>query len=313
MMKSDSNLERVLAGGHFAVTSECGPPRGADGDVIRRKAQLLKGYVDAVNVTDNQTSIVRLSSLASCVILTQMGLDATLQVVTRDRNRIAIQSDILGAYALGIKNILCLSGDHQKFGDHPTAKNVFDLDSIHLIQTVKLMRDEGKFLGGGEIESHPRMYIGAAANPFADPFELRISRLAKKVAAGADFIQTQCIYNVDKFERWMEMVRDRGLHERVHILAGITPLKSFGMARYMRDQVSGIEIPDEIMQRMKGVPKERAREEGINICLEIIERLRNIEGVHGIHIMAIEWEEMVPVIVEQARLLPRPQFQGAPS
>lgn len=306
-MKAGSNLEKILSSGGFAVTGELGPPKGADVSVIERKASLLKGNVDAINVTDNQTAIVRMSSIAVGAILQRMGLEATMQMVCRDRNRIAIQSDIFGAYGLGIRNILCLSGDHQKFGNHPTAKNVFDLDSIQLIQTVKLMRDEHKVLGGDEIEGVPAMFIGAAANPFADPFEYRVIRLAKKVAAGVDFIQTQCIYDMDKFERFMQMVRDRGLHEKVHILAGVTPLKSVGMARYMKEKVAGMEVPDEIIARMKSAGKEKAREEGLNICVEQIQRLRKIEGVHGIHLMAIEWEDAVHTIVERAGLLPRPQ------
>lgn len=306
-MKAGSNLEKILSSGGFAVTGELGPPKGADVSVIERKASLLKGNVDAINVTDNQTAIVRMSSIAVGAILQRMGLEATMQMVCRDRNRIAIQSDIFGAYGLGIRNILCLSGDHQKFGNHPTAKNVFDLDSIQLIQTVKLMRDEHKVLGGDEIEGVPAMFIGAAANPFADPFEYRVIRLAKKVAAGVDFIQTQCIYDMDKFERFMQMVRDRGLHEKVHILAGVTPLKSVGMARYMKEKVAGMEVPDEIIARMKSAGKEKAREEGLNICVEQIQRLRKIEGVHGIHLMAIEWEDAVHSIVERAGLLPRPQ------
>ncbi|MDO9210070.1 MAG: methylenetetrahydrofolate reductase [Deltaproteobacteria bacterium] len=306
-MKAGSNLEKILSSGGFAVTGELGPPKGADVSVIERKASLLKGNVDAINVTDNQTAIVRMSSIAVGAILQRMGLEATMQMVCRDRNRIAIQSDIFGAYGLGIRNILCLSGDHQKFGNHPTAKNVFDLDSIQLIQTVKLMRDEHKVLGGDEIEGVPAMFIGAAANPFADPFEYRVIRLAKKVAAGVDFIQTQCIYDMDKFERFMQMVRDRGLHEKVHILAGVTPLKSVGMARYMKEKVAGMEVPDEIIVRMKSAGKEKAREEGLNICVEQIQRLRKIEGVHGIHLMAIEWEDAVHSIVERAGLLPRPQ------
>ena len=306
-MKAGSNLEKILSSGGFAVTGELGPPKGADVSVIERKASLLKGNVDAINVTDNQTAIVRMSSIAVGAILQRMGLEATMQMVCRDRNRIAIQSDIFGAYGLGIRNILCLSGDHQKFGNHPTAKNVFDLDSIQLIQTVKLMRDEHKVLGGDEIEGVPAMFIGAAANPFADPFEFRVIRLAKKVAAGVDFIQTQCIYDMDKFERFMQMVRDRGLHEKVHILAGVTPLKSVGMARYMKEKVAGMEVPDEIIARMKSAGKEKAKEEGLNICVEQIQRLRKIEGVHGIHLMAIEWEDVVHSIVERAGLLPRPQ------
>jgi len=303
---SDSRLERILGKGEFAVTSECGPPRGADPNVIRRKGELLKGYVDAVNVTDNQTSVVRMSSLASCILLKEMGFEPILQMVCRDRNRIALQSDILGAAALGINNILCLSGDHQRFGDHSRAKNVFDIDSIQLIQTIKWMCDEGKFLSGEELKGAPKLFIGAAANPFGDPFEIRVPRLAKKVNAGVQFIQTQCIYNLDKFEQWMAMVRDRGLHERVHILAGVTPFKSVGMARYMKNMVPGMDVPDELIERLKGVDKENQAEEGIKICVESIQKLKNVEGVHGVHIMAIEWEEKVPEIVKRADLHPRP-------
>ncbi len=306
-MTSDSHLEKILEKGGFAVTSECGPPRGADAEVIKKKGELLKGTVDAINVTDNQTSVVRMSSLSSCILLKQMGIDATLQMVTRDRNRIAIQSDILGAAALGINNILCLSGDHQKFGDHSTAKNVYDIDSIHLIQTVKHMRDEGKFLGGDELKGVPRLFIGAAANPFADPFESRVVRLAKKVAAGVQFIQTQCIFNLERFGKWMQMVRDRGLHEKVHILGGVTPMKSVGMANYMKNMVPGMDVPDEVIARIKGVEKEKRAEEGVKIAIETIQQLKEMEGVHGVHIMAIEWEEMVPRIAKEAGLLPRPQ------
>jgi len=307
-MKTKSNIERILESGEFVVTSECGPPRGADPEVIRRKGALLKEVVDGVNVTDNQTSVVRMSSFASCIILKEMGFDPILQMVCRDRNRIAIQSDILGAAALGINNILCLSGDHQKFGDHAQAKNVFDMDSIQLINTVKMMRDDGRFVGGDEVNGRPRLFIGAAANPFADPFEIRAARLAKKVKAGVEFIQTQCIYNVKKFEQWMEMVRGRGLHEKCAILAGVTPFKSVGMARYMKNQVPGMDVPDEMIERLGGMPKEKQSEEGIKICLETIQRLREIPGVRGIHIMAIEWEEKVAEIAKAAGLLPRPQL-----
>jgi methylenetetrahydrofolate reductase (NADPH) len=306
-MTSDSRLEGILERGEFAVTSECGPPRGVAPEVITKKGELLKGYVDAVNVTDNQTSVVRMSSFASCILLKNMGFDPILQMVCRDRNRIALQSDILGAAALGINNILCLTGDHQKFGDHAAAKNVFDLDSVQLIQTVKWMRDEGKFLGGEELKGVPKFFIGAAANPFADPFEIRVPRLAKKVNAGVQFIQTQCIYNLERFEKWMGMVRDRGLHEKVHILAGVTPFKSVGMAKYMKNMVPGMDVPDEFIERLQGVPKENQAEEGIKICVESIQRLRAIEGVHGVHVMAIEWEEKVPEIVQQAGLHPRPE------
>ena len=306
-MSTGSNLEKVLASGAFAVTSECGPPRGMDPEVVKKKGAHLLGYVDCVNVTDNQTSMVRMSSFAASLILKQMGFDPIMQMVCRDRNRIAIQSDILGAAAWGINNLLCLSGDHQSFGDNPGAKNVYDIDSIQLIQTVKRMRDEGKFLGGEEIKAGtPNIFIGCAENPFADPFEIRALRLAKKAAAGAQFVQTQCIFNVEKFEKWMEQVRDLGVHERIYILAGITPYKSIGMARYMKTSVPGMDVPEEHIERLKGVAKEKVADEGIKIALEIIERVRNVKGVAGIHIMAIEWEDKVAEIVKAAGLYPRP-------
>jgi methylenetetrahydrofolate reductase (NADPH) len=307
-LKTNSKLEKIWEAGGFIVTSECGPPRGADGEVVRKKGEYLRGIVDGVNVTDNQTSVVRMSSLAACAILKGMGLEPILQMVCRDRNRIALQSDILGAAALGINNMLCLSGDHQKFGDHPQGKNVYDIDSMQLIQTVSRMRDEGKFLGGDEIKGKPVIFIGAAENPFADPFEIRAARLGKKVKAGCQFIQTQCIYNIEKFSRWMEMVCDRGLHEKCAILAGVTPMKSVGMARYMKNNVPGMDVPDDMIERMKATPKEKQAEEGIKICVESIEKLKEIPGVRGIHIMAIEWEEKVAEIVKAAGLLPRPEL-----
>jgi len=303
-MKAGTNLEKVLESGRFAVTAEAGPPKGTSARVIQRKGELLRPGCDAINVTDNQTAIVRMSSLAGCVLLKQLGADPVMQMVCRDRNRIAIQSDVLGAVALGIGNILCLSGDHQKFGNHPTAKNVFDIDSIQLIQTLKNMRDEKKFLCGEDISGEVPLFIGAAENPYADPFEFRVVRLAKKVKAGADFIQTQAVYDVAKFARWMEMVTDRGLDKKVHILAGLIPIRSVGMARYMRDYVSGVSVPDEILTRMEQA--KNAKEEGVRIILEIIEQLKEIPGVHGVHIMAVGWEDIVPEIVERAGLLPRP-------
>jgi methylenetetrahydrofolate reductase (NADPH) len=306
--KTPSKLEKILSSGHQAVTSECGPPRGSDASEIIKKAEMIKNHVDAINITDNQTSVTRLCSLAACIHLKMMGIEPTLQMVTRDRNRIGLQSDILGAASFDIHNILCLSGDHQQFGDCPKGQNVFDIDSMQLIQTVRMMRDEGKFLGGDDIKRPPRMFVGAAANPFADPFEIRVPRLAKKIAAGVEFIQTQCIYNLDKFELWMKLARDRGLHEKVYILAGVTPLKSAGMAKYMKNKVPGMDVPDEIVQRMSSVPKEKQPEEGINICIESIQRLKQIEGVRGFHIMAIEWEEKVPEIVERSGLYPRPKL-----
>ena len=305
--KTPSRLEKVLAAGHLAVTSECGPPRGSDPAVIIKKAEMIKDHVDAINVTDNQTAMTRLCSLASVIHLKAMGLEPVLQMVVRDRNRIALQSDILGAASFDINNILCLSGDHQKFGDCPDAQNVYDIDSMQLIRMARHMRDEGKFVGGDDINRPPRMFVGAAANPFADPFEIRVPRLAKKIEAGAEFIQTQCIYNLDKFELWLKQARERGLHEKAFILAGITPMKSAGMARYMKNRVPGMDVPDKLIKRMSSVPPKKQPEEGIHICVETIERLKEVEGVSGFHIMAIEWESAVRPIVEQAGLLPRPE------
>ena len=305
--KTPSKLEKVLAAGHLAVTSECGPPRGSDPTTIAEKAEMIKDYVDAINITDNQTSVCRTCSLAICIRLKTMGLEPVLQMVTRDRNRIALQSDILGAASWDINNILCLTGDHQSFGDSSQGQNVHDLDSMQLLQTVRRMRDEGKFLGGDAIKRPPEMFIGAAANPFADPFEIRVPRLAKKIAAGAEFIQTQCIYNLDKFEEWMKGVRERGLHEKCYIMAGLTPMKSAGMARYMKNRVPGMDVPDEVVKRMADTPKEKQAEEGVNICVETIQRLKEVDGVKGFHIMAIEWEEIVPDIVKRSGLYPRPE------
>ena len=303
-----SKIEKLLAAGHFVVTSEVGPPRSADGHEIEHKGNLIKDHVDAINVTDNQTSVCRLCSLASCIRLKLMGLEPVLQMTTRDRNRIALQSDILGAASFGINNILCLTGDHQHFGDHPQAVNVFDLDSIQLIQTVKMMRDEGRLLGGFEFQAKPQMFIGAAANPFAGPnVEMRVARLAKKAAAGVQFIQTQCIYNMDKFKEFMKLAVDRGLTEKVAILAGITPMKNVGMARYMQKRVPGMDVPEEIVKRIGGVPKEKQAEEGVTFAIEQIEELKSVPGVRGFHIMAIEWEEQVPGMVERSGLYPRPQ------
>jgi len=302
----NSNLKKVLENGGFAVTAECGPPKGADPDAIMKKAELLNGKVDAVNVTDNQTAIVRMSSLATCSLLLKAGLEPVFQMVVRDRNRIALQSDILGAAAIGINNVLCLSGDHQSFGNQPQSMGVFDLDSVQFLNVVKNMRDNGKILGGEELSKSPEMFIGAAANPFADPLEFRVVRLAKKISAGADFIQTQCIYNLGKFEKWLGMAKDKGLTEKAYILGGVTPLKSAGMAKYMNNKVAGMDVPEEIIKRMEGVAKDKQKEEGIKICVETIQKLKEMDGVKGVHIMAIEWEEAVGEIAEKAGLLPRP-------
>jgi len=306
-LKTNSNLEKVLENGRFAVTAEIGPPKSADPEIIRRKARMLKGYIDAFNVTDGQTAVVRMASWAGCLIGKEEGLDPIVQMTCRDRNRIALQMDVLGVAALGINNILCLTGDHVSMGNHPSAKPVYDIDSVQFIKIVRDMRDEKKFQCGEEMDVEPRLYIGAVANPFTgSPPELEILKLEKKVNAGADFIQTQCVYNLEKFEQWMNLVRRRKLHERVYILAGVTPLKSYRMARYMKENVPGIDIPDHILEELKNTPKEEVKEKGIEICVKTIERLKEIEGVHGVHIMAIGWEEVVPILVKRAGLLPRP-------
>ena len=326
---SGSNLEKILRGGHFAVTGELGPPQSADGEVIREKAALLKGYCDAVNITDNQTAIVRMSSIGAGTIVVQEGLEPVIQMTCRDRNRLAIQSDLLGAYALGMRNLLCLTGDHQSFGNHPESKNVFDMDSVQLVQAVANMRDECIFQCGDAFKGiEPRFFVGAAAAPFADPIDFRPYRLAKKVNAGADFIQTQLVYDVDAFAQYMEKVRELGLHEKTFILAGVGPLKSPGMARYMKNNVPGILVPDDIIKEMnaagepwagkkkeeltkedKKARSEAWKETGIKICIDLIQKLRAIEGVAGVHIMAIEWERAVKPIVEGAGLYPRPQIE----
>ena len=305
-MKSESTLEKILRAGHFAFTGELGPPRGSSVDAVREKAKHLLGNVDAVNITDNQTAMVRMASWAASLIAIQEGLEPNYQMTCRDRNRLAMQADILGAYALGIHNMLCLSGDHQQFGDHPQAKGVFDIDSTQLIAMVKAMRDEGKFQSGADITEPPKLFIGAAANPFAEPFEWRVHRLAKKVKAGADFIQTQCIYNMDKMREWVKQANDMGLTEQVYILAGVTPMKSIGMARYMQTQVPGMDVPEEIIKRLKGVDRKNVADEGIRIACEQIEEFKEMKGVAGIHLMAIEWEHKVPEIAERAGMLPRP-------
>jgi len=297
-----SKLHEAFLNGEFAVTGECGPPRGSDMTVMKTKGDLLRGWVDAVNVTDNQTAIVRMSSIAASKHLLDMGLEPVMQMVCRDRNRIAIQSDILGAYSMGIRNILCLSGDHQSFGSQPDALNVFDIDSMNLIRTVRDMRDNGKDMSGFDLKESPKMFIGAAANPFADPFEYRVLRLGKKIDAGVDFIQTQCIYNMKRFKEWIRLSNEEGLTEKVYIMGGVTPIKTVGMAKYMKNKVAGMDVPDEIINRVAGVPKEKQAEEGMKICLETIEELKAMKGVSGVHIMAIEWEEKVKEIVQGAGL-----------
>jgi methylenetetrahydrofolate reductase (NADPH) len=321
-LKCGSNLERLLAAGHFAVTGELEPPKSHDAEIVRKRAKAVEGCLDAANITDNQTAIVRMSSIGSAILLKDSSLEPVIQITCRDRNRLAMQADLLGAAAHGIRNVLCLSGDHQSFGNHPGAKNVHDIDSMQLIRMIKEMRDESRFQCGEEIPGGgPRFFIGAAANPFADPVALRPHRLAKKVAAGADFVQTQLVYDMDHFRDYMARVVDMGLHEKVSILAGVGPLKSTGMARYMRDKVPGMMVPDLFIDRMadavKGIAKEDKaakqetwRAEGIKICIEQIQEMKQIEGVAGVHVMAIGWETAVRPIVEGSGLMPRPKVDG---
>jgi methylenetetrahydrofolate reductase (NADPH) len=311
-IKSDSNLEKLLAKGEFVVTGELGPPKSVDMSVLDEKIAALSGAVDAVNITDNQTAIVRISSIGTAFYVMARGLEPVVQMTCRDRNRLAIQADLLGAYLNGARNLLCLTGDHQSFGNHAQAKQVYDIDSMQLIYMVKQMRDEKTFQCGEEIRNNkkseihePRFFIGAAANPFADPLEWRVSRLEKKAAAGVDFVQTQCVYDMDCFRRWMEDVVSRDLHKKVKILAGITPIRSLGMLRYMKSSVAGISIPDSVMERFEKT--EDVKEEGRAFALEQIEQFHQMEGVAGVHIMAIEAEKTVRGIVEEAGLLPRPQ------
>jgi methylenetetrahydrofolate reductase (NADPH) len=305
--KSGGKLEKVLAAGKFAVTAELGPPKSADTSVIATKAAILADCTDAVNITDNQTAVVRVSSIVSSHLTYEAGCEPVMQLTCRDRNRLAMQADILGMNALGIHNLLCLTGDHQSFGNHPQAKGVFDLDAINLIKMVKDMRDDKIFQCGDEMPVGPAVYIGCAENPFGDPFEFRALRLKKKIIAGADFVQTQCIFNIPKFKLWMEEVRAMGLHKEIKILAGITPIKGAGMANYMKKFVPGMDVPQEIVDRIaaqeKGAPQQA---EGKKLAVEMIKELSEIEGVAGVHIMAVEWEPAVPEIVEAAGLMPRP-------
>lgn len=300
-----SKLEHVLSEGRFAVTAEIGPPKGADPQKIVEKAEHINSFADAYNITDNQTAVVRLSSLAGSCLLLNIKMEPIMQLTCRDRNRIALQSDILGAAAVGIRNILCLTGDHQFFGNHPDAKGVYDLDSVQLIQVVRNMRDSGLFQNGEEIiGGKPVVYIGGAANPFADPFEAHILRLEKKICAGVDFIQTQSVYDITLFGRWIDEVRSLGFDKKVHVLAGVTPLKSMKMTERMKFHVPGVEVSDEVYRRMKQASD--PKKEGYDIALETLRNLRNMTGVHGVHITALFWEEIIPELVKESGLYPRP-------
>jgi methylenetetrahydrofolate reductase (NADPH) len=321
-MKSGSNLERVIASGHPAVTAELGPPMSADPHEVIKKARMLKGYCDAANITDCQTAVVRISSIAAAVLALREGLEPVMQMTCRDRNRIAIQADLLGAAALGIKNCLCIAGDHQSFSaagrlkGHPGAKNVYDVDSIQLCGILKKMRDEGLQEGGDKLEVAPQLFIGAAFTPGGEPLDFRPFRLKKKVDAGADFIQTQGIYDIEMFTAQMEKVRNLGVHERSAILGGIIVPRTAMMLKYMDASVAGVSVPKALIDRMgkakeaAGDDKKKARElqeaEGIKIAVELIQQVLAIPGIKGVHIQAIEWESAMPDIVKAAGLYPRP-------
>jgi len=307
-----SKLERMLAAGHFAVTAEVGPPRGPDPGEVKKKAKILRGVADAYNVTDNQTAVVRMSSIAASKILLQEGLEPVMQIVCRDRNRIAIQSDLLGAWALGIRNVLCLSGDHQSAGaggklrGHPGAKNVYDIDSIQLISVVKGLRDQAIQQGGDSISPEAPFFIGAAWTPLAPPEKFRTIRLAKKIDAGADFIQTQAVYDIKHFAEAVRRAEDMGLTDRAAILPGIIVPRSAGMLSYMNINVPGVEVPEDIIRRMKDAADPKS--EGIEIALELIDAVKNLSGIKGVHLQAIEAEELLPDVIKAAGLLPRPRI-----
>jgi methylenetetrahydrofolate reductase (NADPH) len=300
--RAHSHLQAVLQRGRFAVTAEIGPPRGAAVAPVRRKARLLREWVDAANVTDSQSAVVRMPSWAGCLVAMQEGVEPVMQLQCRDRNRIALQSDLLGAASLGIPNVLLLTGDHPRFGDHPDAKPVFDLDSIQLIWTARTMREQRKLLSGRALKPAPDWFIGAVENPFAPPLKWRAERLGKKIAAGAQFVQTQFVFDVGIFAEWMKQVRDLGLDKRCFVLAGVGPIKSLRALEHMRFEVPGMYVPDDVVKRLSGVPSDRVAAEGLAVCSEIIQQVRDIPGVAGVHVMAFSWEDAIPEILERAGL-----------
>lgn len=310
-MKSGSRLEKLLAKGEFVVTAEMGPPMSADAGVIAKKAELLRGTADAFNITDNQTAVVRMSSIAASVLCLKAGLEPVMQMVCRDRNRIAMQSDILGAVALGIRNCLCLSGDHQSFGragkllGHPGAKNVYDIDSINQVRMFKQLRDEGKLQGGDPVKEKAPLFIGAAWTPLGEPMDFRVLRLGKKIAAGADFIQTQAVFDVELFADAMKKVRAEGLHEKAAILAGIIVPRSANMLKYMHNNVAGVTVPEALIKRMSDASDQKS--EGVALAVDLIKEMRKIKGIRGVHIQPVEWESIMRTVSEKAGLLPRPE------
>ena len=298
---SPGRLERVLRAGGFAVTAEISPPDSADPNEVYERAALFDGYVDAINATDGSGANCHMSSVGMCALLTRRGYAMVLQVSARDRNRIAIQGDVLGAAAMGVYNILCLTGDGVDVGDHPEAKPVFDVDCMSMLSMLRGMRDDGQSLSGRKLSSPPKIFLGAAANPFAPPLDYRPLRLEKKVAAGAQFVQTQYCYDMDMFRNYMTAVRDAGTHEKVFILAGVGPLASARSAEWIRSNVPGIHIPDTVIRRLKGADDQQ--KEGVRLCVDMINELREVEGVHGVHIMAFRQEHRVGEIVERSGVL----------
>jgi methylenetetrahydrofolate reductase (NADPH) len=292
-------LQQKIESKQFVVCAEISPPQSCDGDVIREKAQCLRGLVDAVNITDNQTAVVRLSSIASAKILLDEGFEPIMQMTCRDRNRLAIQSDLLGAASLGIRNILCLTGDHQTIGDQPEARGVFDLDSIQLIAAVKTMNG-GLLLSGTEMKKAPQFLIGAAANPFAEPLEMRLIRLFKKIKAGARFIQTQPVFDMELFARWMEKVIDMGLHENAAILPGVMPVRSPKTLLWMKKNIPGVRIHAGFISRMSNARD--PQEEGLALAVEMVRELKTMKGVRGVHLMPSLWESVTPTIIKEAGL-----------
>jgi methylenetetrahydrofolate reductase (NADPH) len=298
---SPGRLERVLRAGRFAVTAEIAPPDSADPNEVYLRARIFDGYVDAINATDGSGANCHMSSVGVCALLTREGYATIMQASCRDKNRIGMQGDILGAAAMGVANVLCLTGDGVQAGDQPDAKPVFDLDCMSLIETVRTMRDDSRLRSGRKLTQSPKLFIGGAANPFAQPFEFRPERLAKKIAAGAQFVQTQYCYDIEMLKRYMERVREMGLHEQVYILVGVGPLASANAARWIRAHVPGVHIPDEIIDRLAGAEKPKL--EGRKICVELIQQIREIEGVHGVHVMAYRQEEAVAEIIDASGVL----------
>jgi len=304
-IRANSRLERVLRSGRFAVTAELNAPDSANPEDVYKNALVLAEVCDGINATDGSGANCHMSSLGCCALLIRAGYEPVFQVSCRDRNRIAMQGDILGAAALGVKNVLCLTGDDVTAGDQPQAKRVFDFDSLQLLRTARIMRDEGMFLSGRKLSTPPRIFLGAAENPFVPPFDWRPQRLAKKIEAGADFIQTQYCYDIPRLQSFMQRVRDLGLDKKVFILIGVGPLRNDKVAEFMRTKVPGVWIPDAVVERLAKTPQKQKAEEGKRICIEIIEQVRAMQGVHGVHIMAYRQEETVAEIVERAGLLNR--------